>query len=312
MTGKSQTYIMKSKNIFQEVIHTLILLLAAFVWGMAFPFQSIGARYLSGWSFLAIRSWLSVIVMLPAVLIIERGKGHTKESRKTDITAGVCGGIFLCLASGLQQIGIAYTTAAKSGFITALYVIFVPIFSLIMFRKKQPWKLWISVVLCVTGLYFLCMKDGFAGLSEGDIMTLICAMLFAGQILTVSHFVKRVGAVKLTFVQFVVEAIMATVLMLISEQPTLTGIYRAMPALLYAGIMSSAVGYSLQAIGQKGLNPAVASLAMCMESVFSVIGGIFILHEIPSAREAFGCVLMFAAIVLAELPMPVRKKGEYK
>lgn len=300
--------IMKSKRLFQEFIHTLLLLLAAFVWGMAFPFQSIGARYLSGWSFLAIRSWLSVIVMLPAVLIIERGKKPMRESRKTDITAGICGGFFLSMASGLQQIGIAYTTAAKSGFITALYVIFVPIFSLIMFHKKQPFKLWISIVLCVTGLYFLCMKDGFAGLSKGDVLTFICAMLFAGQILTVSHFVKRVGAVKLTFLQFVVEAILATILMLIFEHPTMTGIYRAMPAILYAGIMSSAVGYSLQAIGQKGLNPAVATLAMCMESVFSVIGGIFILYEVPSAREAFGCVLMFASIVLAELPIPERKR----
>lgn len=299
---------MKSNRLFQEFIHTLLLLLAAFVWGMAFPFQSIGARYLSGWSFLAIRSWLSVIVMLPAVLIIERGKKPMRESRKTDITAGICGGFFLCMASGLQQIGIAYTTAAKSGFITALYVIFVPIFSLIMFHKKQPFKLWISIALCVTGLYFLCMKDGFAGLSQGDVLTFICAMLFAGQILTVSHFVKRVGAVKLTFLQFVVEAILATILMLIFEHPTMTGIYRAMPAILYAGIMSSAVGYSLQAIGQKGLNPAVATLAMCMESVFSVIGGIFILYEVPSAREAFGCVLMFASIVLAELPIPEKKR----
>lgn len=299
---------MKSNRLFQEFIHTLLLLLAAFVWGMAFPFQSIGARYLSGWSFLAIRSWLSVIVMLPAVLIIERGKKPMRESRKTDITAGICGGFFLCMASGLQQIGIAYTTAAKSGFITALYVIFVPIFSLIMFHNKQPFKLWISIVLCVTGLYFLCMKDGFAGLAQGDVLTFICAMLFAGQILTVSHFVKRVGAVKLTFLQFVVEAILATILMLIFEHPTMTGIYRAMPAILYAGIMSSAVGYSLQAIGQKGLNPAVATLAMCMESVFSVIGGIFILYEVPSAREAFGCVLMFASIVLAELPIPERKR----
>ena len=207
-----------------------------------------------------------------------------------------------------QQIGIKYTTAAKSGFITALYVIFVPIISLIIFRKKQPLRLWVSVALCLLGLYLLCARGGLKGFSAGDILTLACAVLFAGQILTVSFFVKKVGAVRLTFLQFAVCAIISTAVMVIFSGPSIGQIYKALPALIYVGVMSSAVGYSLQAIGQKGLNPAVASLAMCMESVFSLIGGIFILGQLPSVRETCGCILMFVAIVIAEVGFPLPRK----
>lgn len=299
----------KKKNILvKEIIHTLILLLAALIWGLAFPFQSIGARYLDGWSFLSIRSIMSVIVMLPFVIIIDRRRTNGEKDIKTDLLAGaLCGG-FLCLASACQQIGIKYTTAAKSGFITALYVIFVPIISLIIFRKKQPLRLWVSVALCLLGLYLLCARGGLKGFSAGDILTLACAVLFAGQILTVSFFVKKVGAVRLTFLQFAVCAIISTAVMVIFSGPSIGQIYKALPALIYVGVMSSAVGYSLQAIGQKGLNPAVASLAMCMESVFSLIGGIFILGQLPSVRETCGCILMFVAIVIAEVGFPLPRK----
>lgn len=312
-----------------NITHTGMLLLAAFVWGMAFPFQRIGAGYVEGWTFLTFRSWLSVLVMLPVVMWRNRRKaalsattetaaggsdtqtgaanGQTKTSeaapkdRLKGWGPGILCGIFLCLASGLQQVGIADTSTAKSGFITAMYVIIVPVLSWIFLKRRQPRVIWLSIALCVTGLYLLCFPGGSGGFTTGDLLTLACAFLFAIQIMLVDRYVGRIGALNLTFQQFVVEAILSTVLMFLFEHPTVTGLQKAWIAIAYAGIMSSAVGYSLQAAGQKNLNPAVASLAMCMESVFSAIGGWILLGESLSPIEALGCVLMFAAIVLTEI-----------
>lgn len=292
-----------------NITHTGMLLLAAFVWGMAFPFQRIGAGYVGGWTFLTFRSWLSVIVMLPVVLWRNRRKKAaplvlseaTGEDRLKGWGPGILCGIFLCLASGLQQVGIADTSTAKSGFITAMYVIIVPILSWLVLRRRQPRIIWLSIALCVVGLYLLCFPGGSGGFTVGDLLTLACAFLFAVQIMLVDRYVGGIGALNLTFQQFVVEAILATVLMLLFEHPTLTGLRKAWIPIAYAGIMSSAVGYSLQAAGQKNLNPAVASLAMCMESVFSAIGGWILLGESLSPIEALGCVLMFLSIILTEL-----------
>lgn len=328
---------MRSKEkgkLYQDILHTGMLLLAALVWGMAFSAQSIGADYVEGWTFLAARSLLAVAAMLPLVLLQERNQrsGHSSAGHSVDTAPGcnsagaapgsmnvqdsghqrlsfsdwkagfICG-FFLCIASGLQQIGIAYTTAAKSGFITALYVVLVPVMTMLVLRRKQPARLWLCIALCVAGLYLLCMKDGLQSISYGDVLTLGSAFCFACQILCVGHFVTRVGALRLTFLQFVTETVIAGVFMLLFEHPTLAGLQRAAVPILYAGVMSSAVGYSLQAIGQRSLNPAVASLAMCMESVFSAIGGWLILGERLSLREGIGCALMFMAIVLAEVPL---------
>lgn len=292
-----------NSNFKYNIAHTCMLLLAAFVWGMAFPFQRIGAGYVGGWTFLAARSTLSVLVMLPVVLWREKKQKSLAFRRRSGWKAGILCGIFLCLASGLQQIGIADTSTAKSGFITALYVVLVPVLSFLVLHRKQPGKIWIAIVLCVTGLYLLCFPGGAGGFSMGDLLTLACALMFAAQILLVDRYVNEIGALRLTFYQFVTEAVMACVLMLIFERPSLTGLRGAAAAILYAGIMSSAVGYTLQAAGQKGLNPAVASLAMCMESVFSAIGGWLILGESLTPVEAAGCALMFAAIVLTEVPV---------
>lgn len=302
-----------------NLTHTGMLLLAAFVWGMAFPFQRIGAGYVDGWTFLTFRSWLSVLVMFPVVTWINRRKkagpdetesGAAEAKAELSPTSGeklkgwgpgILCGIFLCLASGLQQVGIADTSTAKSGFITAMYVIIVPVLSWIFLRRRQPRIIWLSIALCVTGLYLLCFPGGSGGFTTGDLLTVACAFLFAIQIMLVDRYVGRIGALNLTFQQFVVEAILSTALMFLFEHPTLAGLQKAWIAIAYAGIMSSAVGYSLQAAGQKNLNPAVASLAMCMESVFSAIGGWILLGESLTPIEALGCVLMFLAIVLTEI-----------
>lgn len=293
----------------QNILHTLLLLLAAFVWGMAFPFQRIGSGYVGGWTFLCARSWLSVLAMLPVLLWQSRraaaasgadaGSGTDgKAADKTSLKPGILCGIFLGLASGLQQVGIADTSTAKSGFITAMYVIMVPVLSLIFLHRKQPGKIWLCIALCVTGLYLLCSPGGSGGFTGGDLLTLICALMFAIQIMLVDRYVDQIGALRLTFQQFVTEAVMATVLMLLFEKPSLYGLRRAFIPIAYAGIMSSAVGYSLQAVGQKDLNPAIASLAMCMESVFSALGGWILLGESLTITETAGCALMFLAIVL--------------
>lgn len=298
-----------SKKTGQNILHTGLLLLAAFVWGMAFPFQRIGSGYVGGWTFLAARSWLSVLAMLPVVAWQSRRQqpaASQNRSRRRSLRQyrpGILCGIFLGLASGLQQVGIADTSTAKSGFITAMYVIMVPILSLIFLGRKQPRRIWISIALCVTGLYLLCSPGGSGGFTFGDLLTLICALMFAIQIMLVDRYVDQVGALRLTFEQFVAEAVMATVLMFLLEKPSVYGLRMAFIPIAYAGVMSSAVGYSLQAVGQKNLNPAVASLAMCMESVFSALGGWILLGEGLSLTEIAGCALMFLAIVLTELPV---------
>lgn len=299
---------MRDKTIYHNILHTGMLLLAAFVWGMAFSAQSIGADYVEGWTFLAFRSMLAVLSMLPVVLI----RGDLRGVTRTDWKAGIICGFFLCLASGLQQIGIAYTTAAKSGFITAMYVILVPVLGAFILHKKQNSRLWVCIALCVAGLYLLCMGSGIEGVSYGDILTLGSALCFACQILCVDHYVGRIGAVKLTFLQFVTETVIAVLCMFLFEHPSMTAIRRAAIPILYAGVMSSAVGYSLQAVGQKDLDPAVASLAMCMESVFSAIGGWVILGQKLSLREGLGCALMFCAIVLAQVPVGEKRKAPSK
>lgn len=222
---------------------------------------------------------------------------------RRDGKAGLICGFFLCIASGLQQVGIAYTTAAKSGFITALYVVLVPLLTMIVLHRRLQGKLWFSIVLCVLGLYLLCMTDGLQSVSYGDLLTLGSAFCFACQIMCVDYYIQSVDPLRLTFLQFAAETVIAAVFMLLLEHPTVAGLRQAAIPIAYAGILSSAVGYSLQAFGQRGLNPTVASLAMCMESVFSAVGGWLILGERLTPRESLGCALMFAAIVLAEVPI---------
>ncbi|SCX95136.1 DMT family transporter [Butyrivibrio sp. INlla14] len=301
---------MKQNTKIYTLTHTMMLLVASFFWGTTFVAQSLGAEYVGAGTYLALRTYIGIIFLLPFVLYRDKkdiknsGLGpqelQDKRSREKQafIKGGMLAGLFIFLASFAQQYGIAYTSVAKAGFLTTLYVVFVPIISL-LFGRRFDNKLWISITLSVIGMYLLCMKGSFY-LEIGDALMILSALGFSIQILAVSRYSKRIDPVKLTLAQFIIEALLATIVMLVIEKPDLFSIRNALPAILYAGIFSSGIAYTLQSLGQKNLNPAIASIAMCLESVFGTLSGWIVLGQKLSLREAAGCILMFVAIVLTQ------------
>lgn len=291
--------------------NSLLLLLCSFIWGTAFVAQSAGAG-MGAYSFLAGRSWLAVVVLLPTVSAfdaIHRKQGAAYgwpkgEQGKTLRKASLICGTLLFAASAAQQIGITLNpnSTAKSAFLTAMYVVLVPVFGLALGRKNSP-QLWVSMVISVVGLYLLCMKNGFGGIEASDLVLLLCAVLFSFQILSIDHFAPQVDGVRLSLLQFFVVAVESSIAALLLETPSIAQFGENLLPIAYCGIFSSGVAYTLQIIGQKDLHPAIASLIMCMESVFSALGGWLILHQSLSARESVGCALIFVAVVLAQLPV---------
>lgn len=312
---------MKPKNAF-------MLILTAFIWGTAFVAQSVGMEYVQPFTFNGVRSLIGAVALLPCIWLLGKrqrtgenmpigeadsqngiaGENGNGNSDKTLIIGGILCGICLFVASSLQQTGIQYTTAGKAGFITAFYIIFVPVLG-IFFHKKVGWKIWLAVVLALAGLYFLCIKEGFS-IGRGDIYVFACALAFSIHILVIDNFSPKVDGVKLSCIQFLVCGLLSFPCMFMWESPDIHAILLAKIPILYAGVLSCAVGYTFQIIGQAGMNPTIASLLMSLESTFSVLAGWVILHETLSSREAFGCVLMFVAIILAQLPD--KKKKEIK
>ena len=295
----------------QKVKSSLLLLLTAMIWGSSFVAQRTGIEYIGPFTMNSTRSFLGALVLLPVikVMYVQRNKSGEKsfqtekeksQSRKDLILGGICCGIALTVASSLQQIGMLYTTAGKSGFITALYILIVPIMGLFM-KKHVGGKTWIGVALAVLGMYFLSVQEGFS-ISKGDFLTFLCAIVFAVHILVIDHFSPKVDGVKLSCIQFAVCGVLCACPMIFIEKPTVVQILTAWLPIAYAGIMSCGVAYTLQIIAQKGIDPTVASLLMSLESVFAALSGWLILHEHLSARELFGCVLVFVAIILAQLP----------
>ena len=230
-----------------------------------------------------------------------------KKERKTLLAGGVSCGALLFVASNLQQIGIQYTTVGKAGFITAMYIVLVPILG-IFWKKKVGGRVWIAVLLAVAGLYLLCMTGGLT-LQKGDLLVLACALAFSFHILVIDYFSPKVDGVKMSCIQFLVCGLLSGVCMLLFEKPDLGAILMAWMPILYAGVLSSGVAYTLQIVGQKGMNPTVASLILSLESVVSVIAGWAILNQQLSGRELAGCGLMFCAIILAQLPERSRKNA---
>ena len=296
--------VMSAPSRSKGILSTLLLLLTAMIWGSAFVAQSVGADSVGAFTFLASRSWLAGVALLPLILFFRKHRSSGQEkpagTKRDLILGGVACGFFLFIASAAQQLGIASTTTAKAGFLTALYVIIVPILSLLFGKKARP-IVWISALIAVAGLYLLCMKGRFA-LEAGDSLELLCSFLFACHIMTIDHFSPKVDGVTMSCIQFFSCAVFSTIAALLFEQPAWTQIRQALIPILYAGIMSSGVGYTLQIISQKNLNPTVASITMSLESVFSAVAGWIILEQALNGREIFGCVLMFAAIILAQLP----------
>ena len=291
--------------------NSLLLLLCSFIWGTAFVAQSVGAG-MGAYSFLAGRSWLAVVVLLPTVYAfdaIHRKQGASYgwpkgEEKKNLLKASLICGTFLFAASAAQQISITLNpdSTAKSAFLTAMYVVLVPVFGLALGRKNSP-QLWVSMLISVAGLYMLCMKNGFGGIELSDLILLLCAVLFSFQILSIDHFAPQVDGVRLSLLQFFVVAVESSIAAFLFETPGIAEFGENALPILYCGVFSSGVAYTLQIVGQRDLHPAIASLIMCMESVFSALGGWLILHQSLSMRESVGCALIFAAVVLAQLPV---------
>lgn len=291
-----------------------MLLLAAIIWGSAFVAQSTGMDHVEPFTFSMVRNIIGSFVLIPVVFFVrkcstkvEDEKSTTKIITKAEVIGGICCGIVLFAASNFQQVGMKYTTVAKAGFITALYVVIVPILGLFLRKKISP-LIWFCVALSVTGLYLLCMPKGSFMLERGDLLVLACALMFSFHILVIDYFSPKGNGVVISCIQFLVCGVLSGIVAFLAEQPNVANILDAKWSILYAGVLSSGVAFTLQIVGQKGVNPTVASLVMCLESVVAVLSGWIILGQALSQREIFGCVFMFVAIVLAQLPMPVKKE----
>lgn len=297
----------------QQWMGSGLLLLTALIWGCAFVAQSVAMDTMGPFGFGFLRYLLGGIVLLPLIAqrsyVRRRAGTPSPFSSRDRLLGGVICGTLLFAASALQQVGLMYTTPGKSGFLTALYVVLVPLASRLIFRRPLSPLLYISAAAAVAGLYLLCMDGSSLSLNRGDGYTLLCAALFAAQIMAVDRYVTRVDGVQLACMQFLVAALWNAVFMLLTREPgfSLTAISDSLIPLLYTGIMSSGVGYTLQIIGQKHTPPTVATLLMSLESVFSVLAGVVILHQSIGLREGIGCVIMFAAILLAQIPLPAKK-----
>ena len=302
----------------------LMLLLTAFIWGVAFVAQSVGMDYVGPFTFNAVRNFIGAFVLLLFIPLIDKANQKstaapgstgsdtlaatnntaanttTSSDKKTLIIGGILCGIFLAIASSFQQIGIAYTTVGKAGFITAMYIVIVPILGLFV-GKKVRLIAWVSVGFSVIGLYLLCMTESLS-LGKGDILVLICAFCFSFHIMIVDHFSPKVDGVRMSCIQFFTCGIICGIPALLTESPNLHSILAAWQPILYAGALSSAVGYTLQIVAQKNTDPVIASLLMSLESAFSLLAGWVILHQYLSPKELFGCLLMFAAIMLSQVP----------
>ena len=306
----------------RKMLGNLLLLLTAMIWGTAFVGQRVGMDSIEPVTFNAARMWLAAVAIgLVAVLTGKKSDSQDKkpvsgltdtrdkaqERRKNTIIGGICCGSFLTAASLFQQMGVVYTTAGKAGFITAMYMLLVPIINFVFFKKKNTWLVWTGVLVGVFGMYLLCITDGFS-LTYGDTLVCICALLFSGHILCCDHFVQLGNPIRISAIQFATAAVISTIAAFVAEEPSWQKIASAAVPILYCGIVSGGIGYTLQMVAQRYTDPTIASLLMSLESVFAVIAGALLLGERMTARELAGCVIMFAAIVLVQIPLPERRR----
>lgn len=296
--------------------HIFLLFLCALFWGTTFAAQAIGADYVGAYTYLAGRSWIAVVILTPVVMAIDRiniahngatSAPKTKEERMFLLRASLICGTFLFIASWSQQYGLAYTSTAKSSFLTALYVVLVPVCSIFL-KKKPPTKVWFCVGISIVGMVLLCLGKSLINgeslaVEKGDVYEILCALFFTIQVLNVDYFAPRLDGVRLSRLQFLVVAIESTIFAVIFESSTgLDAITAALPAIIYAGVFSSGVAYTLQIIGQVGVNPTVATLVMSLESVIGSVSGWIVLGEGMLPIEICGGALMFASIVISQVP----------
>ena len=318
----------------KKMLGNLLLLLTAMIWGTAFVAQRVGMDSIEPITFNASRMALAAVMVgaLAYVLRYKKKKemlrrisskrplpaGEEHIGRNADESAvtwrntlkgGICCGLFLTAGSVFQQMGVVYTSAGKAGFITAMYMLFVPIINYILFKKKNSWLVWLAVFIGVGGMYLLCVKEDFT-LTRGDMLVGICALMFSGHILCCDYFVKLANPIELAAIQFATASVVSAVIALLTETPAWAGIASAAVPILYCGVVSGGIGYTLQIVAQKYTDPTVASLLMSLESVFAVIAGAILLGEQMSSRELLGCVIMFAAIILVQVPLPGERKDQ--
>ena len=285
---------------------SLLLLLGSMIWGAAFVAQRVGMDHVGPFTFNGIRMLLAWLVMIPVTALMEHKNkntpGYTAPDPKDQRLSGVICGALLFIATSLQQMGLVSTTAGKAGFITALYVVLVPVAAWFLFRKNPGKVIWLGVLIAVGALWLLCMPaDGGFVLQSGDLLVLGCAVCFTFQILCVDHYAPRVSGVRLARDEFFVTGGLSMLIAVATETITREGVIEGLIPILYAGVMSGAVGYTLQVLGQKDTDPTVASILMCLESVFATLTGVLILGETMTPREIAGCVMMFSAVILAQL-----------
>jgi drug/metabolite transporter (DMT)-like permease len=301
----------------EKIIANLLLLLTSIIWGSAFVAQRVGMDYVGPLTFGFVRFILAALVLIPVMHFMKRSnekkvsaqkwpdedlsREEKKQERKTLLTAGlICGAILFC-GSTLQQFGLVFTTAGKAGFITALYIVLVPIFSMVL-RHKPSLKCWVGVAFGAVGLYLLCITESFT-IAPGDLIVLIGAGFWTAHLLVIDHFLKKIkDPVQLSFIQFSVCALLSMIGAFLFEDIYLSEIIDAAIPIFYAGALSGGVGFTLQIVGQKHTSPTVASLLLSMEAVFGAVFGFLILNELMTSREIVGCILMFSAIVISQLP----------
>ena len=301
-----------------QVKGVFCLSLAALIWGGAFVAQRVGLDYMGPFGLNAVRNLIGAAVLLPVIAVMKKSSGKRsgadrisslsstdidpelrRAGRKNLLKGGLVCGTLLCIAGNFQQVGLKYTTVGKAGFITALYIVAVPILGLAA-GKKTSIRIWISVAAAVTGLYLLCITECLT-IGGGDLLELICAIAFAFQILAVDHYSRITDGTMLACAEFAVCGVLTLIPMLLTETLTPEMIWQARIPLLYAGVLSSGVAYTMQIIGQKELRPTIASLIMSLEAVISALAGWLILGQRLSPRELCGCAIMFAAIILAQI-----------
>ncbi len=298
----------------RSIKNVVFLVLAALIWGIAFVAQSVAMDHVGAFTFNGLRSVLGGIVLLPVIAVSSAAKKKAgtyqpmdKAGKRALIIGGIICGICLCVATNLQQFALKDAEAGKAGFITALYIVIVPVLG-IFFKKKVRPIIWACVAIAVAGMYLLCVS-GSMSLATSDILLMLCALVFSFHILAIDHFSPKVDGVKLSCIQFLVCGGISCILMFIFEKPDWANICAAYVPLLYAGILSCGVAYTFQILGQKDFNPTVASLILSLESVFSTLAGWILLNQTLSAVELGGCALIFIAIILAQLPSRKKEKA---
>ncbi|MBP5737224.1 MAG: DMT family transporter [Acidaminococcaceae bacterium] len=293
----------------KQLLGNLLLLLTAMIWGTAFVFQRVGMDSIEPVTFNAARMALAAVMVGALAFVLRRGKNADTSAPAWSRTwkGGICCGLFLTAGSVFQQMGVVYTTAGKAGFITAMYMLLVPILNFLLFKKKNSWLVWLAVLIGVGGMYLLCVKEDFT-LTPGDTLVCICALMFSGHILCCDYFVRQASPIELAAIQFATAAVVSAGIASLTENPNWAGIMSAAVPILYCGVVSGGIGYTLQIVAQKFTDPTIASLLMSLESVFAVIAGAMLLGEQMSSREMLGCVVMFAAIILVQIPLPGERK----